>query len=87
MAAVYGLVVLRPRKGGEANATKMVRERLEADPYSTEYSIVKDNITTLAGIRSRVEVMAGRLLMGYLLLLLAWISTVLMAWFNFVHWI
>lgn len=74
-AVVLGLLVVRPRAGDDSNATLYVDERLDADAYSTEYSIVNDNIQTLRGAMARIEIMAKQLTVGYGILVLAWVST------------
>lgn len=78
-AAILGLIILRPRRGDDSNATLYVNERLDADPYSTEYSIVMDNIVVLKGGRKRIEDMAKKLMAGYIVLVAAWASTLMVA--------
>lgn len=74
-AAVLGLLVMRPRRQGEANATLAFDERLEASVYSTAHSIVRDNITELKNLRARNEEMAHFVGWGYVLLVLAWMAS------------
>lgn len=78
-AAVLGLLVMRPRQQGEANATLYVTERLAAPVYSTAYSILQDNITELRNLRARNEEMALLVGWGYLLLVLAWLSSFILS--------
>jgi hypothetical protein len=79
VAAGFGLLVLRPWPGVVASATLHVKERLNADPYSTEYSIVMDNILTLEDGRKRTERLALWLVQGFLVLVLAWVATLIVA--------
>lgn len=75
IAAMFGLMVLRPIAGSESNATLIFDERLDADIYSTEYSIVKDNIEALGNGMRRIEHMAKMLMAGYVILVTAWLAT------------
>lgn len=73
-AAVIGLWSMRPSTGVDANATLFFQERLDADPYSTEYSIVRDSMEGLSDDLERIERSANWIVMGYAILALAWLA-------------
>jgi hypothetical protein len=73
-AAVIGLLSMRPSKGTDANATLSFRERLMADSYSTEYSIVEDSMDGLRDDLARIEKAAKLIVWGYGILVLAWLA-------------
>lgn len=73
-AAVIGLLAMRPSKGVEADATLSFQERLDADPFSTEYSIVRDSMAGLTDDMKRIERAAKLILVGYGILALAWMA-------------
>jgi hypothetical protein len=74
VAAVIGLWSMRPSPGTDANATLSFRERLIADPYSTEYSIVEDSMDGLVDDLDRIEKAARLIVWGYGILVLAWLA-------------
>lgn len=82
-AAVTGLWAMRPSPGVDANAALSFRERLEADPWSTEYSIVTDSMEGLADDLERIERTAKTTVAGYAILVLAWIALPITV--GFVH--
>ena len=73
-AAITGLWAMRPSFGVDANAALSFRERLEADPWSTEYSIVRDSMEGLADDLERISRTAGITVLGYGILVAAWIA-------------
>ncbi|MFF2316971.1 hypothetical protein ACFVTE_11940 [Arthrobacter sp. NPDC058097] len=74
VAAVIGLWAMRPSPGIDANATLAFQERLEADPWSTEYSIVRDSMEGLSDDLGRIERAAKLIVAGYGILALAWVA-------------
>ncbi|MEV8132890.1 hypothetical protein AB0O54_17300 [Pseudarthrobacter oxydans] len=74
VAAVIGLWSMRPSPGTDANATLSFKERLIADPYSTEYSIVEDSMDGLVDDLDRIEKAARLIVWGYGILVLAWLA-------------
>lgn len=79
VAAAIGLWAMKPRSGVEANATISFRDRLLADTYSTEFSIVVDNRDALDDDFKRVESTGNLVITGYVVLVFAWLSTLLIA--------
>ncbi|NUU30948.1 hypothetical protein [Arthrobacter sp. C9C5] len=74
VAAVIGLWAMRPSSGVDANATLYFQERLAADPYSTEHSIVTDSMEGLSDDLQRIERAAKLIVAGYGILALAWLA-------------
>jgi len=74
VAACIGLWSMRPSSGIDANATLAFRERLMAEPYSTEYSIVIDSMDGLKDDLDRIEKSAKLIVAGYGILVLAWLA-------------
>jgi hypothetical protein len=74
IAAVIGLWAMRPSSGVDANATLFFRERLEADAWSAEYSIVTDSMAGLSDDLQRIEWTAKLIVTGYGILALAWVA-------------
>lgn len=74
VAACIGLWSMRPSPGIDANATLAFKERLMAEPYSTEYSIVIDSMEGLTDDLDRIEKAAKLIVVGYGILVLAWLA-------------
>lgn len=72
-AAVLGLWVVRPLKGVDADVTLHLNERLQAEPYETEYSIVTDSIAGLKDDMGKVEGLGRQIVSGYGILVASWI--------------
>ncbi|MET4003870.1 membrane protein implicated in regulation of membrane protease activity [Arthrobacter sp. UYCu511] len=87
IAAVIGLWAMKPRRGPEARATQRFIERLGADPFSTEYSIVDDNRVALEDDYDRVESTGSLVTRGYVVLVVAWLFTLVVAALTSLNWI
>ncbi len=67
-AAVIALMALRPKIGEDALASKYIQERLEADVYSTQYSITMDAAQSLDNDADHLKYLGKRLSWGFALL-------------------
>ncbi|WP_442542585.1 hypothetical protein ACSBOX_11580 [Arthrobacter sp. KN11-1C] len=74
IAAVFGLLAMRPTSGLDAFAGKSFEDRLWADTYSVEYSIVTDSITGLSNDMELVAKTANIVVIGYAILAVAWLA-------------
>lgn len=83
MAAGFGVWAMWPRTVIDSDATLNFKARLEADPYSTEYSIVSDNMDALASNMASIEKLGQVVSRGYAVLVLSWLVTLLVAVFAF----
>lgn len=75
VAAVLGLFALRPVRSKTANVATDLKSRLVFAPYDVEYFIVESSMEELKQSKIQVQAMAETVAIGYLVLLLAWIST------------
>lgn len=73
-AAILGLWAVRPSKGIDANVTLHLNERLQAEPYETEHSIVMDSIAGLKDDMEKVELLGKQIVVGYGILVASWIA-------------
>lgn len=87
VAAILGLWILRPVPLLNVDATKYVKERLAADPYRTEKSIVDDNIVVLGDLTKYLRTTAPKLRTGYYVLIAAWLATLTVSALSQVRWI
>lgn len=74
-AALLGLIAAWPLFRKVADADESFDARINADPYSTLFSIVSDNRIELRETFKMTENMARYLRTGYLLLVLSWLAT------------
>lgn len=80
LAAIIGVASLYPRGSVMADATRFVRERLTADSYSTQYSIVMDKIGVLESACRQLHRKERLVLLGYVVLVAAWLVMLIIAW-------
>jgi hypothetical protein len=76
VAAVLGLVAMRPMTGEESHPETLFSQSLGMHPYSIEHRIVKDNIGALNSELSMMKRITRTLRIGYIVLGLAWVSMV-----------
>jgi hypothetical protein len=76
LAAVLGLVAMRPMTGEESHPASLFENSLGLHPYSIEHRIVKDNIKALTGELAMARSIGRTLRIGYISLGVAWLSMI-----------
>lgn len=80
VAAIIGVLSIYRSRAIMADAMQFARERLEADSYSLEYSLLKSHILVLENAHHTLDRKTRLVSLGYVVLVAAWLVMLLIAW-------